>query len=91
MNFVPKDAIPRHDGAVQATTGEFSGWWTWTRDNYEVHNGPFWHREENGKVRHEIRDTQDAADAVILLDARGVFHKFGGDYKRSLRPAFSRA
>lgn len=46
MNFVPKNAPPRHDGAVQATSGEFTGWWTWTRDNFEVHNGPFWHREE---------------------------------------------
>ena len=51
MNFVPKDAVPRHDGAVQAISGEFAGWWTWTRDNFEVHNGPFWHREEdNGAI-----------------------------------------
>lgn len=55
LNFVPKDAVPRHDGAVQATSGEFAGWWTWTRDNYEVHNGPFWHREENGGVRCVFR------------------------------------
>jgi uncharacterized protein (TIGR00369 family) len=58
VNFVPKDAVPRHDGAVQATTGEFAGWWTWTRDNYEVHNGPFWHREENGSVRCVFRVEQ---------------------------------
>ena len=32
MNFVPKNAVPRHDGAVEATSGEFAGWWTWTRD-----------------------------------------------------------
>jgi len=52
VNFVPKNAPPRHDGAVQATSGEFAGWWTWTRDNFEVHNGPFWHREEdNGAIR----------------------------------------
>ena len=50
VNFVPENAPPRHDGAVQATSGEFAGWWTWTRDNFEVHNGPFWHREEdNGR------------------------------------------
>jgi uncharacterized protein (TIGR00369 family) len=58
VNFVPKNAVPRHDGAVQATTGEFAGWWTWTRDNYEVHNGPFWHREENGAVRCVFRVEQ---------------------------------
>ena len=58
MNFVPHDAVPRHDGAVQATSGEFAGWWTWTRDHYETHNGPFWHREEDGKVRCVFRIEQ---------------------------------
>ena len=58
MNFVPKNAVPRHDGAVEATSGEFAGWWTWTRDHYEVNNGPFWHREENGKVRCVFRVEQ---------------------------------
>ena len=58
MNFVPKNAVPRHDGAVQATSGDFAGWWTWTRDHFEVHNGPFWHREENGKVRCVFRVEQ---------------------------------
>ena len=56
MNAVPKDALPRHDGAVQATTGEFAGWWTWTRDPFEVNNGPFWHREEaDGQIRCALR------------------------------------
>jgi uncharacterized protein (TIGR00369 family) len=55
VTAVPKDAVPRHDGAVQATSGEFAGWWTWTRDNYEVTNGPFWHREENGTIRCAFR------------------------------------
>jgi uncharacterized protein (TIGR00369 family) len=56
VNFVPKNAPPRHDGAVQATSGEFAGWWTWTRDPFEVNNGPFWHRdEENGQIRCALR------------------------------------
>jgi hypothetical protein len=58
VNLVPKNAVPRHDGAVEATSGEFAGWWTWTRDHYEVYNGPFWHREENGKVRCVFRVEQ---------------------------------
>src|SRR5438876_10563557 len=58
VNFVPTNAPPRHDGAVQAISGEFAGWWTWTRDNYEVHNGPFWHREEDGGVRCVFRVEQ---------------------------------
>jgi uncharacterized protein (TIGR00369 family) len=56
VNFVPKNAPPRHDGAVQATSGEFAGWWTWTRDHFEVNNGPFWHREEgDGAIRCALR------------------------------------
>jgi uncharacterized protein (TIGR00369 family) len=56
VSAVPKDAVPRHDGAVQATAGEFAGWWTWTRDNFEVNNGPFWHREEaDGDIRCAFR------------------------------------
>ncbi len=49
-------APARHDGAVQATEGEFAGWWTWTRDSFEAHNGPFWHREdETGATRCVFR------------------------------------
>ena len=34
----------------------FAGWWTWTRDNFEVNNGPFWHREEaSGEIRCAFR------------------------------------
>ena len=55
MSAVPQNAVPRHDGAVQATSGEFAGWWTWTRDNFEVNNGPFWHREEDGQIRCAFR------------------------------------
>lgn len=55
LSVVPMNAPPRHDGAVQATSGEFAGWWTWTRDKFEVHNGPFWHREEDGKIRCACR------------------------------------
>jgi acyl-coenzyme A thioesterase PaaI-like protein len=38
------------------TSGEFAGWRTWSRDNFETHNGPFWHRmDENGKVQCAFR------------------------------------
>jgi uncharacterized protein (TIGR00369 family) len=55
LSAVPADAIPRHDGAVQATSGEFAGWWTWTRDHFETQSGPFWHREEDGRIRCVLR------------------------------------
>lgn len=38
------------------TSGEFEGWRTWRRDNFETHNGPFWHRiEDDGSVRCAFR------------------------------------
>jgi acyl-coenzyme A thioesterase PaaI-like protein len=38
------------------TEGEFAGWYTWSRDAYETHNGPFWHRmEDDGRIRSAFR------------------------------------
>jgi hypothetical protein len=38
------------------TEGEFRGWRTWTRDNFETSNGPFWHRmEDDGRIRCAFR------------------------------------
>ncbi len=38
------------------TSGEFAGWRTWSRDNFETHNGPFWHRmEDDGSIRCVFR------------------------------------
>jgi acyl-coenzyme A thioesterase PaaI-like protein len=38
------------------TEGEFTGWRTWSRDSFESHNGPFWHRmDENGRVQCAFR------------------------------------
>jgi len=38
------------------TEGEFKGWRTWSRDNFETHNGPFYHRmEDDGRIRCVFR------------------------------------
>jgi acyl-coenzyme A thioesterase PaaI-like protein len=38
------------------TEGEFAGWRTWSRDNFETHNGPFWHRmDADGRIRSAFR------------------------------------
>jgi uncharacterized protein (TIGR00369 family) len=38
------------------TSGEFEGWRTWSRDNFETHNGPFYHRmEDDGQIRCAFR------------------------------------
>jgi acyl-coenzyme A thioesterase PaaI-like protein len=38
------------------TSGEFEGWRTWSRDSFESHNGPFWHRMgDDGRVQCAFR------------------------------------
>jgi uncharacterized protein (TIGR00369 family) len=38
------------------TEGEFKGWRTWSRDNFETHNGPLYHRmEDDGRIRCVFR------------------------------------
>ena len=56
MDDITKTAfLNRPDLHVQ-TEGEFAGWRTWSRDNFESHNGPFWHRmEDDGRIRCAFR------------------------------------
>jgi acyl-coenzyme A thioesterase PaaI-like protein len=38
------------------TEGEFAGWRTWCRDNFETHNGPFYHRmDDDGRIQCAFR------------------------------------
>jgi acyl-coenzyme A thioesterase PaaI-like protein len=38
------------------TEGEFAGWRTWSRDNFETHNGPFYHRmDDEGRIHCAFR------------------------------------
>jgi uncharacterized protein (TIGR00369 family) len=56
VNELTKTAFPTPPGIHVETEGEFAGWRTWTRDNFETHNGPFWHRiDENGEVQCVFR------------------------------------
>lgn len=56
MNELTKPAFPKRPDIHVETEGEFAGWRTWTRDNFETHNGPFWHRmDENGQVQCVFR------------------------------------
>lgn len=56
MNELPQNAFNRRPDLHVETEGEFKGWRTWTRDSYETHTGPFWHRvDENGKVQCAFR------------------------------------
>ena len=56
MNELTKTAFPKLPEIHVETEGEFAGWRTWRRDNFETHNGPFWHRiNENGQVQCVFR------------------------------------
>lgn len=55
MNIVPP-IPPDPRNTFTATEGEFAGWTTWTRDTFESHTGPFWHRlEDDGRIRCAFR------------------------------------
>jgi acyl-coenzyme A thioesterase PaaI-like protein len=56
VNDLSKTAfLDRPDLHVE-TEGEFAGWRTWIRDNFETHSGPFYHRmDENGRIQCAFR------------------------------------
>ena len=56
MNELTKNAFNQRPDIHIQTEGEWAGWRTWTRDAFETHNGPFWHRiDETGKVQCAFR------------------------------------
>jgi uncharacterized protein (TIGR00369 family) len=56
VDDLTKTAYRRRPDLHVATEGEFLGWRTWSRDNFESHNGPFWHREDDdGTMRCAFR------------------------------------
>jgi uncharacterized protein (TIGR00369 family) len=59
VNELSQSAFNSRPGVHVETEGEFKGWCTWTRDRFETHNGPFWHRmDENGRVQCAFRVEQ---------------------------------
>ena len=56
MHDLTKTAFLNRPDLHLQTEGEFAGWRTWSRDNFESHNGPFWHRmEDDGRIRCAFR------------------------------------
>ena len=56
MDDLTKSAFLNRPDLYVETEGEFAGWRTWSRDNFESHNGPFWHRmEDDGQIRAAFR------------------------------------
>ena len=56
MDDLTKTALLNRPDLHVGTEGEFTGWRTWSRDNFETNNGPFWHRmEQDGQIRCAFR------------------------------------
>ena len=56
MDDIAKTAFLNRPDLHVGTEGEFAGWRTWSRDNFETNNGPFWHRmEDDGRIRSAFR------------------------------------
>lgn len=56
MDDLTKSAFLNRPDLHVGTAGEFRGWRTWSRDNFESHTGPFWHRmEDDGQIRCAFR------------------------------------
>lgn len=56
MDDLTKSAFLNRPGLHLQTEGEFKGWSTWSRDRFESHNGPFWHRMgDDGRVQCAFR------------------------------------
>ena len=56
MDDITKKAFLDRPDLHIGTEGEFAGWRTWSRDAFETHTGPFWHRmEDDGSIRCAFR------------------------------------
>ncbi len=56
MDDLSKTAFLDRPDLHEGLEGEFKGWRTWSRDNFETHSGPFWHRmDDNGAIRCAFR------------------------------------
>jgi acyl-coenzyme A thioesterase PaaI-like protein len=56
LDDLTKSAFLNRPNLHVETEGEFKGWWTWSRDNFETNNGPFYHRmDDEGRIHCAFR------------------------------------
>jgi uncharacterized protein (TIGR00369 family) len=56
VDDLAKSAFLKRPDLHVETSGEFAGWRTWSRDNFETHNGPFYHRmDDDGRIQCAFR------------------------------------
>ena len=74
VNDLSKTAFRHRPDLHVETEGEFAGWRTWSRDSFESHIGPFWHRmDENGRVRCAFRVEKKHLNGMRNVHG-GCFH-----------------
>ncbi len=79
MDDITKSTFLNRPDLHVGTEGEFAGWYTWIRDAYETHNGPFWHRmEDDGRIRCAFRVEKKHLNATKNVHG-GCFMSFA-DY-----------
>jgi acyl-coenzyme A thioesterase PaaI-like protein len=79
LDELTKSAFLNRPDLHVGTEGEFAGWRTWSRDNFETHNGPFWHRmEDDGQIRCAFRVEKKHLNGVSNVHG-GAFMAFA-DY-----------
>jgi acyl-coenzyme A thioesterase PaaI-like protein len=56
VHKLTKSAFLNRPDLYAETEGEFAGWRTWRRDNFETHTGPFYHcMDDDGRIRSAFR------------------------------------
>jgi acyl-coenzyme A thioesterase PaaI-like protein len=56
LDDLTKSAFLNRPDLHVETAGEFKGWRTWSRDNFETNNGPFYHRmDDEGRIHCAFR------------------------------------
>jgi acyl-coenzyme A thioesterase PaaI-like protein len=79
LDDITKTAFLNRPDIHVETEGEFAGWRTWSRDSFESHNGPFWHRmEDDGQIRCAFRVENKHLNGAGNVHG-GAFMAFG-DY-----------
>jgi acyl-coenzyme A thioesterase PaaI-like protein len=79
VDDLTKSAFLNRPNLHIGTEGEFKGWRTWSRDNFETNNGPFWHRmEEDGRIRCAFRVEKNHLNGASNVHG-GAFMSFA-DY-----------
>ena len=74
MDDLTKSAFLNRPDLHVETTGEFKGWRTWSRDNFESHNGPFYHRMDDDRIRCAFRVEKKHLNGMSNVHGGAFWH-----------------